>query len=251
MEREKIIAQISSHITIPSQHVAAMKASLNMPWNQLRQMSRWLKTFKIKITSEKKTRAAVTEWVGPGLQVELAPLTKKSTSGKHLQVILRPWAYLYNLVAHVIKRFDDIKASNQQIIHSFITPGEVHVKIGGDHGGNSFKMCYQIANIKNPNRKENTVVFSLFEAKDSRSNLRVCLARFQPQVNMLQSVKWENNSVRVFMYGDYEFLSAMYGISGANGKTSKLFKSQGIQYNKINKTIKIAKNIIPQTFILS
>ena len=53
-------------------------------------------------------------------------------------------------------------------MHTFITPGEVHVKIGGDHGGNSFKMCYQIANINNPNRKENTVVFSLFEAKDSR-----------------------------------------------------------------------------------
>ena len=127
----------------------------------------------------------VTEWVGPpGLQVELAPLTKQSTSGKHLQLILRPWAYLYDQVAHGIKRFDDIKATNKEIMHTFITPGEVYVKIGGDHGGNSFKMCYQISKINNPNRKENTVV-SLFEARDSRSNLRVCLARFQSEVNML------------------------------------------------------------------
>ena len=45
---------------------------------------------------------------------------------------------------------------------------EVRVKIGGDHGSGSFKMSYQIANVANPNSKDSTLVFSLFEAKDYR-----------------------------------------------------------------------------------
>ena len=56
---------------------------------------------------------------------------------------------------------------------------EVHVKIGGDHGGKSFKACYEICNIPRPNSKNNTIIFSLFEAKDYRSNLRAGLAKFQ------------------------------------------------------------------------
>lgn len=30
---------------------------------------------------------------------------------------------------------------------------EIHVKIGGDHGGGSFKLSFQICNTKNPNSK--------------------------------------------------------------------------------------------------
>ena len=43
---------------------------------------------------------------------------------------------------------------------------EIHLKIGGDHGGDSFKMSLQVTNIDNPNQKDNTVVFSIFEEKD-------------------------------------------------------------------------------------
>ncbi|XP_057290698.1 uncharacterized protein LOC130657379 [Hydractinia symbiolongicarpus] len=40
---------------------------------------------------------------------------------------------------------------------------------------------------------------------------------------MLQQVKYKESIFRVFMYGDYEFLCAMYGITGANGRHSCLF----------------------------
>ena len=39
---------------------------------------------------------------------------------------------------------------------------EIHVKIGGDHGGKSFKMSYQCCNTLHPNSKGNTMVFSIF-----------------------------------------------------------------------------------------
>ena len=66
--------------------------------------------------------------------------------------------------------------NNLLIDHQFIKDNEIHVKIGGDHGGGSFKMSYQVANtlaVYNPNSKENTIIFSTFEAKDYRVNLKV------------------------------------------------------------------------------
>ena len=37
-----------------------------------------------------------------------------------------------------------------------IPQDEIWVKVGGDHGGGSFKLTLQIANIANPNSKHNT-----------------------------------------------------------------------------------------------
>ena len=90
-----------------------------------------------------------------------------------------PWCYLYNFVGHVIAHLNSLKECNLLVAHSFIPEDEIHVKIGGDHGGGSFKMTYQVANVDNPNKLDNTVIFSIFEAKDSRANLRICLERFK------------------------------------------------------------------------
>ena len=74
--------------------------------------------------------------------------------------------------------------------HSFIKDNEIRVKIGGDHGGSSFKLSYQISNVSHPNSTDNTVVFSIFEAKDYRNNVKIGLTRFQEQINALQTMKW-------------------------------------------------------------
>ena len=63
---------------------------------------------------------------------------------------------------------------------------EIHLKIGGDHGGGSFKMSFQVANVVNPNRKDNTDVFSIFEAKDYRVNIKLALEYFKIQIKELQ-----------------------------------------------------------------
>lgn len=46
--------------------------------------------------------------------------------------------------------------------------------------------CHKVVNIERPNSKSNTTVFSIFEAKDYRSNLKIGLSRFKSQVNELQ-----------------------------------------------------------------
>ena len=67
---------------------------------------------------------------------------------------------------------------------------QIYVKTGGDHGGKLFKACYQVVNKENPDSKDNTIVFSLFEAKDLRKNLRTGLERYKTQIYQLQLMEW-------------------------------------------------------------
>lgn len=211
-KRKEIMKQFGNSI-IPATNVAAMKANLNIPWHQLRQISRWLKTFNVTLGPEKQARLVSKEWTGTGLVVEMAPITSSS----NLDVVQKPWAYLYNIVAHALNRLSLLKSTNNLICYPTME-NEIQIKIGGDHGDDSFKMGYQIANVEHPNRPSNTVVFSFFYGKDTRANLKTCLSRFKPHISMLQKQKFEDKPIRVFMYGDYEFLTVMYGLTGASGK---------------------------------
>jgi hypothetical protein len=46
---------------------------------------------------------------------------------------------------------------------------EVWIKFGGDKGGSSFKMNFQIVNTPRPNSVQNTCVVTAFEAPDSKT----------------------------------------------------------------------------------
>ena len=80
--------------------------------------------------------------------------------------------------------------SYNMLVHHNHFNNEIHIKIGGDHGGGSFKMNYQVANVLNPNSVDNTIVFSIFEAKDYRVNIKTCSQRFAEQINYLQQATW-------------------------------------------------------------
>ena len=56
------------------------------------------------------------------------------------------------------------------------------------------------------------------EAKDYKSNLRLCLERFRRQIEQFKKVTWQGRKFVVFFFGDYDLLCAMYGLSGAAGK---------------------------------
>lgn len=100
----------------------------------------------------------------------------------------------------------------------------------------------QIANRDKPNSAKKTCVFCCFKAGDSTANLHLALATYKDQVTRLQSgTTWRyrnlkhykcvvalNHSlllstcrgkrIRVFLFGDYEFLCRIVGISGPTGK---------------------------------
>ena len=71
-----------------------------------------------------------------------------------------------------------------------IPSNEIWVKLGGDKGGSSFKMNFQILNVENPNSIHNTCVFTAFQAVDTLFNLHVALDRYSEQVNELQQTEW-------------------------------------------------------------
>lgn len=98
-----------------------------------------------------------------------------------------------------------------------IPEGEIWVKIGGDKGGHSVKINFQICNVYNPNSVKNTCVFAAFEAPDSATNVHVALERYSDQISELTRVKWRDHSFRIFLNGDYQFLCLLYGLSGASG----------------------------------
>lgn len=64
------------------------------------------------------------------------------------------------------------------------------IKIGGDKGGPSTKLSYQIVNVRHPNSPNNTCVFSIFEAKDSLVNLKVTADMFGEEINSLEARTW-------------------------------------------------------------
>ena len=52
-----------------------------------------------------------------------------------------------------------------------IPDDEIWIKIGGDHRGYSFKLILEVANVDNPNSKENTFLILIVECKDGNEIL--------------------------------------------------------------------------------
>ena len=65
------------------------------------------------------------------------------------------------------------------------------IKLGGDKGGDSFKMNCQIANLLHPNSSHTTCVFSCYEADDIITNLHVALDRFWSEINNMGTAQWK------------------------------------------------------------
>eukprot|EP00118_Oscarella_pearsei_P023525 m.282678 g.282678 ORF g.282678 m.282678 type:complete len:100 (+) comp40660_c0_seq10:2093-2392(+) len=89
-------------------------------------------------------------------------------------------------------------------------------------------MCFQVANTLQVNSVNNTVVFACFEANDSSPNLHIALDKYREQVREIKQKVWKEKQVVLFLCGDYEFLTRMYGLSGASGFYIVVFKISGV-----------------------
>ena len=87
-------------------------------------------------------------------------------------------------------QFCVITRANLLTWHEGLIPeDEVWIKIGGDKGGGSFKMSFQVANVQCVNSPKNTYVFCCFEANDSVMNLHIALDRYRDQLHEMSSNK--------------------------------------------------------------
>ncbi|XP_065669741.1 uncharacterized protein LOC136088822 isoform X2 [Hydra vulgaris] len=221
-----------------AEELVAFKADEGIPWNKLKTLTRWLNSKNNYTASNIKQRVVANDLAGSDLVVLDAEFTFQNKNNKLVfEIKLTPWAYIDNLPKNIEIMLNILESYNL-IKHDGIKNDEIHIKIGGDHGGGSFKMSYQIVNQDQPNSKSNSIVFSTFEAKDYRTNLMVGLSRYTLQVDQIQKMIWQNRNVRVFMFGDYDFLCSVYGITGAIGQHCCLFcdiTKKNIQLAPINR----------------
>ncbi|XP_065675300.1 uncharacterized protein LOC136091551 [Hydra vulgaris] len=221
--KEKILANSNIKVTISATKMVAMKADLCIPWEKLKNISRWLKSFDIQTASHASQRIVSEKLSGCDFIVENAPFTFEKEIKGTFEIKDASYGYIENLQTHIFKHLDQLESCKSLHYHEFFPEKEIQIKIGGDYGGGSFKMTYQVANTINPNSKDNTIVFSIFEAKDYQINIKVAISRFEKEIEDLQKMKYKDRNIRVFIFGDYKFLCALYGISGASGRHCCLF----------------------------
>ena len=98
-----------------------------------------------------------------------------------------------------------------------IPENEIWVKVGGDHGQGSLKFSLAIVNTKNPNSEDNNVLIGMACIKDSRENMEIFFESVRKQLVDVSNLVWNGKTIKLFLFGDYDFLCKIYGISGACG----------------------------------
>ena len=167
----------------------------------------------MSLGSERRQRAVAKGLVGENLRAEAVPMTfRLKDGGEEIRAV--PLVYIPNLQKKVFDLLDEnntyvsiLKKTRQRIIeftsyghslrmgrltwHDGVIPqDEVWVKLGGDKGGTSVKMNFQIVNVPAPNSVRNTCVFTVFEAVDTPVNLEIALSRYKEDVVSMSSAKW-------------------------------------------------------------
>ena len=197
----------------------AIKADLQLPWYALRKLRRYMREFGVPLESEQCMRHQVKNSLPFQLLAQEIPLCSKTGSVTLCPVVC--FENLVELVVHYIQLHAD--AGTLTWRDGSIPEDEVWVKVGGDHGGESFKLCFQIVNTASPNSLANTIPFLVFGAKDSPSNLQTTLEPYYAQFQQLSTTEWNGKRIRLTVFGDYEFLTKSYGLSGSSGRRPCLF----------------------------
>ncbi|CAH1277623.1 Hypp9715 [Branchiostoma lanceolatum] len=210
-------------VRIPDGHLLSAKTDLNMSWNQTRELKRWLNQYGITCESQKKSRSiAGALLANQEVKCELLPFTVRDDDGCRT-VQLRPAASVKSLTASVLDNLQRKAEAGNLTWHGGMVPeDEIWVKILGDYGGDTYKTAFQVLNCKNPNSGDNTVVFSLFKAKESSENITTGTSQFVAEIEELKAKVWRlpdgrDIHFRIFAATDYALLSKWYGISGACG----------------------------------
>ena len=193
---------------------------MKMTWAQSRIHRRFMRYFGMEYEGEAKQRETRKKLLDgcklrskTMLFYQRKELNPDSTQGMLLKAV--PSSYIENLPTFVEKLLNEYDNAQQLVFD--IIPDEIHVKIGSDHGGASHKVFLQIANLQSPNSKYNTVVIGCFYTKDIYENLIKIAKIFHNDINELKKMKWKGKRIRVFLFGDYAFLTSLYGLSGSCG----------------------------------
>ena len=226
-------AGIRSSMTMTGKQGAVLRASLGISWTRFRGLRRFLANIGVKQEGEKKVREEQKKAVFADLVVRHRRLTFDNPDTQTTELRDTPIAYIDNLPAFVRQLLEKYKNENMLTSHEFIPDDEIWLKIGGDHGGGSMKLMLQVANVQKPNSKHNTFLICIANAKDTHSNLKKIFEPCLRDIEELKEMTWQGKRVRLFMFGDYDFLLKVFGLSSAASTHPCLFcKASRNQYQR-------------------
>ncbi|XP_071500072.1 uncharacterized protein [Diadema antillarum] len=208
-------------INITDVDLLAARAMLRLSWRSTRKLKSWLKSHSIPSHCEQRVRQREKEIVGDNLEGDHVPLQFHDEDTKQTTISQTPLVKVSSLEEKVMSQLDQY--DTMDLLSFEDTGGEIWVKIGGDKGGSSFKLMLQICNVAKPNSILNTNIIMMFDAVDSIFNLELALKGFSAEVDKLATKTWRGRRLRVFHFGDYEYLTKIYGLTGPNGRHCCLY----------------------------
>lgn len=188
---------------ISAKTAAQMRARMALSWAKQRKLRQLSKKAGITMACEKKERDYQESLMCGEIKIEERPLTVTDTRSDKEVVKNTPVALIENLPHFVSNLLDQYETQGMLTWHDNAIPAdEIWVKIGGDHGGGSFKLVVSVVNVENPNSKENSFLVLMTEAKDTNENLRRLLGPpIKEQIADLHAMTWkEKKFVSIFVW---------------------------------------------------
>ena len=97
-----------------------------------------------------------------------------------------------DLQGFVLALLDQYEEVNQLSWHDEAIPqNEIFIKVGGDHGGDSFKFMLQVGNVKTPNKNKKRFLLAVVNAKDSHKNIWRVVRSYKQKLDNLSKMTWK------------------------------------------------------------
>ena len=216
--RRNILAKsgIKEKVFVDAKFALAMKEALGLTWHQEKERRRLWKKVGVSIASEHQERKFFKEEVAESVTIDRITVPTDGKLGQSEKA--EPVALVPDLEKFVKNLLDKLDAEGKLTWHeNGIPEDEIWIKIGGDHGRGSLKICCELANTERPNSRDNTHIIGMVSVKDSYQVLSNIWAKLQKGIESLKEANWRNKKFCLFLFGDYDFFCKSFGLSGSNG----------------------------------
>ncbi|GFN92672.1 amine oxidase, partial [Plakobranchus ocellatus] len=159
--------------------------------------SKFLKTIGTDLPNEHAARRLHKQITAGDIAVKIKTVQNKKTKQEYdLEV-----AYKRDILQFVTKKLEEHDKGGELKWHDEKIPqNKVWIKIGGDHGKNSFKVALSICNLSKPNAKQNTHLIAMAKVPDKMHNIQIMFNDLKPQIESLQSFTWNRKAMKVFIF---------------------------------------------------
>ncbi|XP_070555059.1 uncharacterized protein [Ptychodera flava] len=190
-EKDVILGELGLTPNIPDGAGLILKSSLSLPWNKLRSLKRWLRSWRVNLGSERIERQLATNRKYPLSAVNLPfVFTVRGPDNKQdTEIRLAPCVAVQDLVQTVVSYLDYLESENKLTTHDgYIPKDQIWMKVGGDKGKGYMKSVFEICNVESPNSLKHSVVWNLFAAADSEVNLRTAMGVYKSRLTNLMAI---------------------------------------------------------------